>query len=108
MKNLFSFAAIAALTMFATSCGNDEAEAKRKADSAHQADSIAMVTMQWKADSAHDADSVRMAWESAEMTRKADSARVADSLANLKGKPKAKTPEQKKKEETKKAVGGRG
>lgn len=108
MKNLFSFAAIAALTIFATSCGNGEAEAKRKADSAHMADSIAMVSMQWKADSAHDADSVRMAWESSEMTRKADSARVADSLANLKPGKKAKSPEQKKKEETKAAVKGRG
>lgn len=108
MKNLFSFAAIAALTMLATSCGNGDAEAKRKADSAHMADSVAMITMQWRADSAHMADSVRMAMESAEMMRKADSARMADSMANLKPGKKAKTPEQKKKEETKKAVGGRG
>ena len=93
MKKVFSFAAIAALTMFAASCGNDEAEAKRKADSAHMADSLAAVQMQWKADSTRMADSAKAVAEAAEMQRKADSARIADSIANSKkggGKPKAK------------------
>ncbi len=92
MKNLFSFAALAALTMFAASCGNDEAEAKRKADSARIADSLAGVTMQWRADSTRIADST--ARVAAETQRKMDSARVADSLAATKkgtgSKPKPK------------------
>jgi hypothetical protein len=94
MKNLFSFAAIAALTIFAASCGNDEAEKKRKEDSAHLADSLALVHSAWVADSAHDADSVRMANEALEATRIADSTRRADSIANLKKpgtKPKTTT-----------------
>lgn len=93
MKKVFSFAAIAALTMFAASCGNDEAEAKRKADSARLADSLATVQMQWRADSTRMADSVKAAAEAAEMQRKADSARIADSIANSKkggSKPKPK------------------
>jgi hypothetical protein len=95
MKNLFSFAAIAALTMFAASCGNDD-EAKRKADSAHEADSLAVVRAQWVADSTHDADSVANLAKEMEAKRIADSIRVADSLANLKKpgttKPKTTVP----------------
>ena len=87
MKKVFSFAAIAALTMFAASCGNGEAEAKRIADSTHMADSLATIAMQAKADSTH----------------------MADSLAAAKkGGAKPKTPEQKQKIENKKATGGRG
>lgn len=91
MKNLFSFAALAALTMFAASCGNDEAEAKRKADSARIADSLTGVTMQWRADSTRMADSTARVL--AETQRRMDSARVADSLAATKkggSKPKPK------------------
>ena len=90
MKKVFSFAAIAALTMFAASCGND-AELKRKADSAHMADSLALVQAQWKADSAHTADSVAAAQAAAEALRIADSTRVADSIAASK-KGGKKTP----------------
>ena len=93
MKKVFSFAAIAALTMFAASCGdNGAAEAKRKADSAHAADSLAMIETQRKADSAHMADSMKAAADMAEQKRKADSAHMADSIAAAKkgGKPKPK------------------
>ncbi|CAN5201681.1 hypothetical protein BH09BAC5_BH09BAC5_04810 [soil metagenome] len=95
MKKVFSFAAIAALTMFAASCGNGEAEAKRKADSAHAADSMAMIDTQRKADSTHMADSMKSAADAMEAKRVADSAHMADSLAAAKKpgvKPKPKTP----------------
>jgi hypothetical protein len=108
MKKVFSFAAIAALTMFAASCGNDEAEAKRKADSAHQADSVAAVMAQWRADSTRVADSTANAAKQMEAQRIADSIRVADSLAKLKPGKAPKTPTEKKKEENKKATSGRG
>jgi hypothetical protein len=99
MKKVFSFAAIAALTMFAASCGNDEAEAKRKIDSAHLADSLAMINMQHKADSAHMADSIKAAADAMEMQRKADSAHMADSLAAAK-KSGGKKPAAPKNPET--------
>jgi hypothetical protein len=108
MKNVFSIAALAALTMFAASCGNDEAEAKRKADSAHQADSVAAAMAQWKADSTRVADSTANVAKEMEAKRVADSIRVADSMAKLKPGSKPKTPTQQKKEENKKATGGRG
>ncbi len=94
MKKVFSFAAIAALTMFAASCGNGEAEAKRKADSAHMADSMAMMETQRKADSMHMADSVKSAADAMEAKRVADSTHMADSIAAKKSsggsKPKPK------------------
>jgi hypothetical protein len=109
MKKVLSFVAIAAMAAFVVSCGDDEAEKKRKEDSARAADSMAMVAseIQRKADSAHVADSVKNANDMAEMKRKADSAHMADSIAAKKG-GKAKTPAQKVKEENKKATGGRG
>ena len=84
MKKVFSFAAIAALTMFAASCGNGEDEAKRKADSAHKADSMAMIETQRKADSAHMADSMAAAMQMMMEKHRADSIRMADSIANAK------------------------
>jgi hypothetical protein len=81
MKKVFSFAAIAALTMFAASCGNGDAEAKRIADSTHMADSMAKIAMQMKADSAHRADSMKMVADAAMAKMKADSAHMADSIA---------------------------
>lgn len=95
MKNVFSIVALAAMTMFAASCGNDEAEAKRKADSAHMADSLAAVHAQWVADSTHKADSMANAMKEMEAKRVADSIRMADSIANAKKpgkKPAAKPP----------------
>ncbi|MCX6312968.1 MAG: hypothetical protein NT084_15210 [Bacteroidetes bacterium] len=111
MKKVFSFAAIAALTMFAASCGNGEAEAKRKADSAHMADSLATIAMQAKADSTHKADSVNSAIAATEAKRQADSTHMADSLAaatSKKGTSKPKVAPVKQKIENKKATGGRG
>jgi hypothetical protein len=106
MKKVFSFAAIAALTMFAASCGNDEAEAQRKADSARQADSLAAIQMQWRADSTRMADSVKAAAEAAEAQRKADSARIADSIANAK-KSGGSKPKPKPVPKTEPKVGGK-
>jgi hypothetical protein len=105
MKKVLSFVAIAAITMFVASCGNGEAEAKRKADSAHMADSLAQIESTRKADSARVADSTAKAWSDAEMKRKADSAHMADSMAKLKP---GKKPANPTKTENKKATGGRG
>lgn len=109
MKKVFSIAAIAAFTMFAASCGDAAAEAKRIADSIHMADSLATIAMQAKADSTHMADSLASAAAATEAKRVADSTHMADSLAGAKkGGSKPKTPEQKQKIENKKATGGRG
>lgn len=97
MKKVFSFAAIAALTMFAASCGNNEAELKRIADStasANTADSTAKAVQ-----AKHVADSTMMA-NAADSTAKAvEAKRIADSIeaASTKKptggtKPKPKTP----------------
>lgn len=108
MKKFLSFAAIAALTTFAASCGNGEDEAKRKADSTHNADSLAQIETQRKADSTHMADSVNNAAAAAEAKRVSDSTHMADSLAATKKGGKPKTAPEKQKIENKKATGGRG
>lgn len=92
MKKVFSIAAVAAFTMFAASCGDAEAEAKRVADSTRVADSLAQVHADWVADSTHNADSVKAANDAMEAQRIADSTRVADSLAKLGNKSKPKAP----------------
>lgn len=108
MKKVLSFVAIAAITMFVASCGdNGKAEAQRKADSARVADSLAAIQMAWKADSAHDADSAKAAADAAMAKMKADSAHMADSLANAKGKKPMK-PADKVKQQDKTTVHGRG
>lgn len=97
MKKVFSFAAIAALTMFAASCGNGAAELKRLADStasAMTADSTAKAVQ-----AKHIADSTMMA-NAADSTAKAvEAKRIADSTAEAAtkkpaggSKPKPKTP----------------
>lgn len=107
MKKVFSFAAIAALTMFAASCGNGEAEAKRIADStasANVADSTAKAA--WNK---HVADSTMMANQADSTAKAMEAKRVADSMEQAK-KPGAKPmkPADKVKAEDKKAVHGRG
>jgi folylpolyglutamate synthase/dihydropteroate synthase len=108
MKKVLSFVAIAAMTAFVVSCGNDDAQ--RKADSTKQADSLHAIEVanQAKMDSAHNADSTKAAADAAKAKRVADSTHMADSLAKVKGKPKPKTVQQQIKEENKKATGGRG
>ena len=79
MKKVFSFAAIAALTMFAASCGNGEAEAKRIADStaaANKADSIAQAEQ-----AKHIADSTMMANKADSTAKAMEAKRIADSIA---------------------------
>jgi hypothetical protein len=108
MKKVLSFAAVAAITIFVASCGDGgAAEAKRKADSARVADSLAAIQMAWKQDSAHSADSVKAAADAAMAKMKADSAHMADSMAKAKG-GKPMKPADKVKAEDKKAVHGRG
>ncbi|MDQ3112409.1 MAG: hypothetical protein M3R17_21210, partial [Bacteroidota bacterium] len=87
------FAALAALTMFAASCGNGEAEKKRKEDSANLADSLTAVHTKWVSDSMRMADSAARVEMKAKMT--ADSIHDADSAAAAnkgKGGSKPKTP----------------
>lgn len=92
MKKVFSIAALAALTMFAASCGDDAAEAKRIADSTRMADSMAGVKAKWIADSTRVADSTANAAKEMEAKRIADSTRMADSIANLKKSGGTKKP----------------
>jgi hypothetical protein len=96
MKKVFSFAAIAALTMFAVSCGNGADEAKRKADSAHIADSTKMandaIEAKRVADSAHMADSLAMVAKQMEDKRIADSIEAASKKGTSKPKPKPVIP----------------
>lgn len=93
MKKIITFVAVSAMVSLAACGGDAEAEAKRKADSTHAADSIAAAEAAIKAK----ADSTRMADSMAqvEVQRKADSARIADSIAEANkkpGKPKTQTP----------------
>ena len=108
MKKVLSFVAIAAITVFVASCGNDDA--KRKEDSTRNADSLQKVADAQKhiQDSTNMADSMKRAADAAMQQHIADSLRM-DSMAKAGNKaPKPKTVEQKQKEENKKATGGKG
>jgi hypothetical protein len=93
MKKIISFVAVSAMVSLVACGPSAEDEAKRKADSARVADSIAAIEMAAQ----RTADSIRMADSLAavEVQRKADSARIADSIAAASKsttKPKATQP----------------
>lgn len=108
MKKVLSFVAIAAMTAFVASCGNDDA--KRKEDSTRNADSLQKVADAQKhvQDSTNMADSTKRAADAAMQQHIADSTRMADSMAKAGKAPKKPTQQQQIKQENKKATGGRG
>lgn len=81
MKKIITFVAVSAMVAL-TSCGGGEDEAARKADSTHDADSVAAAEKEAQrvSDSAHGADSIKGAIEQWRM----DSAHDADSIAAIK------------------------
>ena len=109
MKKVLSIVAIAAMTVFAASCGDAAAELQRIADSLRQ-DSIRQVAV---ADSIAKAEAEKRTADS--LANAAAAQRMIDSLRQdsidkaSKGKgTKPKTTEQKVKEEAKKVTSGRG
>jgi len=109
MKKLLTLVIVGGMLAF-YACGPSKAEleAKEKAtqDSIRMADSLAGVEAAAKA--VMEAEEAAKASAAAAEQAKMDSTRVADSLAAMKGKKPAKTMQQKKVEEAKKATSGRG
>ncbi|HLG03820.1 MAG TPA: hypothetical protein VI731_09515 [Bacteroidia bacterium] len=108
MKKLISFVAIAAMTAFVVSCGNDAAEKQRIADSTAHADSTAVANAQASED--HLRDSIKMDSANRALTEKSrlDSLRLDSMEKASKKTPRSKTKEEKQIEQDKKATQGRG